>query len=285
MGAYRALVAEPDYDVRADEDFERAAQGLFALLKEAEGRYPGWPRLLFLRASVTARLRAAEPAPAGDPLARTSLCQARALLHDYLDPLTPPTTDAPDPAADERSRLAEVEQRLSLEAGPDCTTLLAPVAATPVPPPEPTPARQPTQQTTPLATPQPSPLAPPLAPPADRGRRERLAGGVALGVGVTGLALLITGVMLDRRANARGLALCREAMTGCTAYGSQLRDIEVLGRRGDTLIGVGAVVGGLGLVSGAMLLAIGLRRRDAPRVSWSPRISPSSAGLALSGRF
>lgn len=37
------------YDVRPDEDFERAAQGLFALLKEAEGRYPGWPRLLFLR--------------------------------------------------------------------------------------------------------------------------------------------------------------------------------------------------------------------------------------------
>lgn len=37
------------YDVRADEGFEAAAQGLFAMIKEAEGRYPGWPRLLFLR--------------------------------------------------------------------------------------------------------------------------------------------------------------------------------------------------------------------------------------------
>ena len=37
------------YDVRPDEDFERAALGIFGLVREAEGRYPGWPRLLFLR--------------------------------------------------------------------------------------------------------------------------------------------------------------------------------------------------------------------------------------------
>ncbi|HEY0133670.1 MAG TPA: hypothetical protein VGB85_06305, partial [Nannocystis sp.] len=161
--------------------------------------------------------------------------------------------------------------------------LLAPVAAAaPVPPPGPATSPPSTPATTP---PQTTPPARP-APSTDHdGRRERIAGGVALGLGVTGVALLLTGVGLDRRANARGHALCREAMTGCTAYGSQLRDIEVLGRRGDTLLGVGAVLGGLGLVSGAVLMAIGLRRRDASRVSWAPRITPSSAGLALSGRF
>ena len=265
--------AETDGDPgRAAAAFERA----YRLTAPAETG----PRLLFLRASVTARLRAAGPDSAGSPLARASLCQARTLLHDYLDPLTPGST--PDPAADERTRLAEVEQRLSLAAGPDCTTVLAPIATpAPAPPTEPT-----TTPTAPPTRPPPSqPPAPRPTPPPTDHRRERIAGGVALGVGATGLALLISGIVVNRRANARGHAVCREAMTGCTASGSQVRDIEVLGRRGDILLGVGAVVGGLGLVSGAVLLAVGLRKRGSPRVSWTPHVTPSSAGLALSGRF
>jgi len=97
--------------------------------------------------------------------------------------------------------------------------------------------------------------------------------------------LLIAGVVLGRKANARGQALCRDAMIGCTAYNAELRAIEASGRRGDTLLAVGAVVGGLGVVSGAVLLGLGLRRRGPGRVSWNPQIAPGSAGLALSGRF
>jgi hypothetical protein len=34
--------------VGADDDFEAAAQDLFALVKEAQGRFPDWPRVLYL---------------------------------------------------------------------------------------------------------------------------------------------------------------------------------------------------------------------------------------------
>jgi hypothetical protein len=34
--------------VEEDDDFETAAQDLFALLKEAQDRFPGWPRVLYL---------------------------------------------------------------------------------------------------------------------------------------------------------------------------------------------------------------------------------------------
>lgn len=36
------------YIVAPEESFDEAAQGVFDLLREAENRYPGWPRTLFL---------------------------------------------------------------------------------------------------------------------------------------------------------------------------------------------------------------------------------------------
>ena len=36
------------YDVEENASFEDAALGLFALLKDAERQFPGWPRLLYL---------------------------------------------------------------------------------------------------------------------------------------------------------------------------------------------------------------------------------------------
>ena len=34
--------------VKAEDDFEKAAQDLFALIQEAQQRYPDWPRVLYL---------------------------------------------------------------------------------------------------------------------------------------------------------------------------------------------------------------------------------------------
>lgn len=37
--------------VEEDEDFDQAAQGVFELLKEAQSRFPDWPRVLYLDVS------------------------------------------------------------------------------------------------------------------------------------------------------------------------------------------------------------------------------------------
>ena len=36
------------YVVAPDETFEEAAQGVFALLRQAESRFPGWPRVFYV---------------------------------------------------------------------------------------------------------------------------------------------------------------------------------------------------------------------------------------------
>ena len=296
----RDLAYESGVEAETAGDLGRAAAAFERAYRLTAPAETG-PRLLFLRASVGARLRAAE----ASPLARLELCRAQALLRDYLGLQVAAPSGSPDPAAEERADLESIDRRLGAGA-PSCESLLAPpvvpvTSVIPVMPvtsvipvipvisvipepvvPEPAAATPPG----PAATPPPGPAPRPAPASTDRSRRnQRVSGGVALGVGATGLALLIAGVVLGRKANARGEALCRDAMIGCTAYNVTLRDLEVSGRRGDTLLTVGAVVGGLGVLSGAVLLGLGLRRRGPGRVSWAPRLAPGSAGLALSGRF
>ena len=218
------------------------------------------PRLLFLRASVAARLRADD----GGEATRVHLCHAQVLLRDYLaDPsLTPALRGA------EQTTLEQIDQRLLARASaPACDTLLglAPPPApapTTAPPPAPT---APAPTTTP-STPE-GPAPPPAAPLT---RPLQIAGGVSLGLGVTGLALLAAGVAVARHANQRGRDHCRAAPTACVANDNVLRDVELAGRRGDTLVRVGAVAASLGIILGVTLLALSTRKPAPRRLQLQP---------------
>lgn len=316
----RGIQAETAGDVAAAAaSFEQA----YSLTAPSESG----PRLLFLRASVAARLRAADGAPA-------QLCHARALLRDYLEVAAgdagagavggaQQTPAAGDASAEARGSLERVEQRLAQEGGPDCAALLGGEAAAPGPTQVPgstqaagstagstqaagstagsaqvpgsTPASGSAQVLAPAQAPAPAPAgprpegpaaAPRIGPtPAPADRVLRISGGVGLGVGAAGLVTMGVGIGLARQATGRGQALCWEARTGCTASAAELRDIVADGRRGDLLVRVGAVVGGLGVLAGAVLLALGERRRGRAGLSRAPRLTPNWAGLGLSGRF
>lgn len=244
------------------------------------------PRLLFLRASVAAHLRA----EGGDP--RAHLCAARALLREHLAGSVA-SVGADDPLADERASLARIELRLGAAGTQDCDAPApseAPVSA--APPVTPEPARPEP------ARPEPAPPGPSSAPaqvdapvPAARTpgrprvtRALRIAGAVSLGVGAASLGVMGAGIVLADRATERGRTACWKGQVTCEAFKGDITDIVADGQRADGMVRVGAVLGGLGLLAGVVLLAVSERAGRA-RVVGAPALAPGTAGLALSGRF
>lgn len=255
---------------RAAAAFERA----YRLTTPAETG----PRLLFLRASVAARLRADD----GSPTTRGQLCHAQALLRDYLR-----DTAA---ASDEQATLGRVEERLALASGPDCQTLLGTSAAPPEPAPAPAPV--PGTKLPPTAAPTSSPASPPRTDPtrpAPRtpGQRGLLASGViAVGLGAAAFAVMGTGIKLAQQANQRGLAACREPDKACSAsVDDNISDLRSDGERGNTLTRVGAVVGGLAVLTGVVLIVVGEQLHRRSRVTPTANLTPTTVGLGLAARF
>jgi hypothetical protein len=266
----RALAAEEAGDhTRAAAAFERA----YSLTAPGESG----PRLLFLRAVITAHLRADDGTEAG----RSHLCRARELLQGHLGD-APPTT--PDPLAEERARLSEVETRLG---GADCSPLEPATPATPAAPtPEPRPTA--TQQPGVAPSPAPSPVPTAIVPRPERPRTRALwiAGGLGLGLGAASFALMGAGVVLGRRASENGETACRDEPEACNSNSSTIRDIVAEGRRSEQFVAAGATLGGLAVIAGVTLLAVAARRvRHPARVTLLPRLAPGSLGLGLSGRF
>lgn len=114
-----------------------------------------------------------------------------------------------------------------------------------------------------------------------RGRKELAAGASLLAVGITGLGVIVGGTVY-RVARKEELA----AIAGRESE-YDLSALDAQGRRGDAMIGVGAVLGTVGVVLGATLLALGardLRGRRTPELA-SLRVAPTLGGLMLSGRF
>ncbi len=122
------------------------------------------------------------------------------------------------------------------------------------------------------------------APTTDRGadpRRSKVLVGTGaglLGLGVAGLAVMTGGLVMGRRANdISGLA--PEDIAG-------RRDRFDRGRVGNGMAIGGGVAGGVLLVTGAVLLGVGLAGRKADaRTAWAPLLGPRTAGLAVAGRF
>lgn len=260
----QALAAEEAGDhARAAEAHERA----FSLTAPGESG----PRLLFLRAAVAAHLRADDGSAAG----RVHLCRARELLRGHLGDAPPGT---PDPLAEERARLSEVDARL---AGADCSPP-APAAA-PSPPPA---ATTPTPTIAPEPGPAPAPVTTPLDPrPASRARALRISGGVSLGLGAASFALLGAGVAIGRRTSAQGEVACRDEPMACDSNSSTIRDIVGDGRRSERFVVAGATLGGVAALTGVVLFVIAARPVRPARVTLTPRLGPGSLGLDLGGRF
>lgn len=283
-------------DATAAASFERA----YRLTAPAESG----PRLLFLRASVAAGLRV----DGGAAGARTLLCRAEALLRDHLAG-APTRTAAPDPLAEERASLQRVEQRLADIPGPTCAALVGPGEATnptvpattssTSPPTTPSPATAPpsTSPGVPLAvegeaSPSPGSVpagAPEAGPGAARPRlpaRTRalwIAGGASLGLGAAAFATMAAGVVVAREAEARGQEAC--LTRSCNTNSAPIQDIVADGRRADLMVRTGAVLGGLGVLAGVVMFAVGERSRRRARVTLAPHLAPGWVGAGLSGRF
>jgi hypothetical protein len=272
-------------------DFARAAASYERAYRMTTAAESG-PRLLFLRAAVAAHLRADD---VRDP--RAHLCPARALLREHLA-ASPAATGATDPLAAERADLARVEQRLAAPGAPDCD---APAAAAPIVP-EPTATPAPASTSPPPAAPvaaaPPAAAAPIPAEPAKSSttppgarpatppitRALRILGGVSLGVGVASLGVMGGGIAVAERATDRGRTACWKGQVACPAGQGDIADIVADGERGDQMVRVGAILGGLGVLTGVVLLAVS-KRAGRARLVGSPVLAPGTAGVALSGRF
>jgi hypothetical protein len=266
----RAVQAEEAGDhVAAAGHYERAYQ----LTTPAETG----PRLLFLRASVAARRRAFD----GTTDARAHLCPARALLRVHLGATADLAPGSADPSLAERDSLAKIEQQIAA-ARVDCD-----VEPDLVPkPPDPIPDKPATDEPAtdrPVEPPTSKPVGPeppPATDPPGPSRNLRIAGGVTLGVGALGFAIMTGGIVWARYLQRRGVDICSNGAEACHAAVDPLAKITERGDRANQMIATGASIGAVGLVTGIVLLALG-KRPARPRVA----VTPGLTGLSLSGRF
>ncbi len=145
---------------------------------------------------------------------------------------------------------------------------------TPVPEPEPIvePVPEPAPAFEPEPLPEPEPIAQPvLTPDPDAGRPLIIAGATLLGVGLIGNGLLIGGLV---SANSAVQTFETEPRQRADAR----RDVT----RGNTIGIIGGAVGGAFTVTGAVLLTLGIRRRNTKVV---PMIDARTMGASWSGRF
>ncbi len=113
---------------------------------------------------------------------------------------------------------------------------------------------------------------------AGRGTALIGSGAALLVVGVGGLAMMGGGLAMGKRANDLG-GIAPDDIAA-------RRDQFDRGRTGNSLAIAGGVVGGLFAVTGAVLLGVGVSRRQAGKKhAWTPVAAPGFAGLALRGRF
>lgn len=238
------------------------------------------PRLLFLRASVGASMRARDGG--GDP--RQHLCHARALLRQHL--ADAPPSPGPDPLAEERESLARIERDLG---DIDCDAPApqpvpedsAPADPAPTDGPTPSPP-SPVPEDTSFKQPVPEDISPRAADPR---RPLRLAGAASLGLGAAALIPMGVGIALARAATRRGRAACWSAPLACDGSDLDIDDLRKEGQRADRLVQIGAPVAAVALLAGAILLGLGLRGRPRPALTWTPHLGPRHAGVGLQGRF
>ena len=110
-----------------------------------------------------------------------------------------------------------------------------------------------------------------------KGKTLMIVGGVVLGLGVGAGAGLGVG----------GAAMGSKAESDAPEVDVELRpDVLDRGRVGNTLAYTGLVVGGVGIITGVVLLAIGAKKKkQARQMSLVPTLSPRNAGATFSLEF
>ena len=191
----------------------------------------------------------------------THLHVARDLVRKYADELGPDETQQREQAA---AAIADLDARI------------AALAVEPEPQPQPQPEPEPEHTPEPAPDPEPAPnIAPAPAPPPEIHKGLVIGGAVLAGLGLASAGMLIGGLVSanrgvdtfetdpDRRADAR----------------TQIR-------RGNAIGIAGGVLSGVFIVSGSILLGLGLRRaRPSSRYSVLPSADPHRIGLSLAGHF
>ena len=131
----------------------------------------------------------------------------------------------------------------------------------------------PTEPPPPAPTEPPPPAATP--PPAGKPSQGLIIGGsVLLGVGAAGAGMLVGGLV----SAGRGIDTFETDPSNRDNARDQIR-------RGNAVAVAGGVLSAVFVVSGSVLLAIGLRRRGTARYSFQTAIRPRSAAVALIHRF
>ncbi|MGH1340012.1 MAG: hypothetical protein ACRBN8_00565 [Nannocystales bacterium] len=129
-----------------------------------------------------------------------------------------------------------------------------------------------------VAPTEPQPEHPDIEPtfkPDPRAKPLIIAGAVTAGVGVVGLGLMAGGLSMGSSANELGDDVSLE----------DRREQFDRGRLGNTLAYVGGAAGGVFLVTGAVLLGIGLKKRSAGTMAVTPWGGRGTAGMSVGGRF
>jgi len=129
-------------------------------------------------------------------------------------------------------------------------------------------------QTDPDPAPHPEVIEPTFKPDP-RAKPLIIAGAVTAGLGVVGLGLMAGGLAMGSSANELDEDVSLE----------DRRDQFDRGRSGNTLAYVGGAAGGVLLVTGAVLLGLGLKKRSTGTMAVAPWGGRRSAGVSVGGRF
>ncbi len=209
-------------------------------------------KVLLIYNIATARERAFDVSQ--DP---AELRQAKILLRNFDDSIASLYGEGEEAEAERarvREKIAAIDEQLAALEQPDVAD----------DPPEPAPTPAPVIDTSDT---EPSP-----------GARGLVVGGaVALSLGAASLGVMAAGLGLGSRAND---------LTGLAPDDIDGRRTQFdRGRTGNTLAIVGGVGAGVLVVTGTVLLGLGLSRQHSPSVALVPSVGPQGSGLALRGRF
>ena len=225
------------------------------LWTEAYGLVDDAPENAAIKAALIYNIAAAQEKAYGIDTDITHLRQAAVLMETYARSVPSLYGDGPEGTAElekVEARLAELRTRIE-EAEAAMPEPEDPLPEDPAPEPQPQPE------------PTPDPKAKPLI----------IAGAVVAGLGLAGVGVMAGGLAMGSAANDL------EDDQSIEDRRSQFDR----GRTGNTLAYVGGIAGGALLVTGAVLMGIGFKKRSAGTMAFTPYGGRGTAGVQLSGRF
>jgi tetratricopeptide (TPR) repeat protein len=199
----------------------------------------------------------------------TQLRQARVLLQSYADAIPQlygETEEGLEESEKVYARIASLDE--SIAAAEVQTDVPAPTVADPVE--QPTAVEPPEEGLAPL-TPAPDPAS----------RKMLWAGGTLVGLGGVSLGVMIAGLVIGDAANDIDDFAPHESDEDLEARRIQFDR----GRQGNVMAIAGGVLGGIFVVGGSVLIAVGRARGTRGNAQLRPVVSPTFAGMSLRGRF